>query len=92
MTTVKMELPEDVTRGLTETIKQSALEAFSDMRKRTKDYPEYMTINQACEYLNISRTTLNSKLIPAGLKIVQIETLMRISKTECDRFMAENQI
>ncbi|WP_203649645.1 helix-turn-helix domain-containing protein [Secundilactobacillus yichangensis] len=92
MATVNMELPEDFTRGLTETIKQSALEAFGEVKERATTYPEYMTINQACEYLNVSRSTLNSKFIPAGLHIVQIETLMRVSKTECNRFMAENQI
>lgn len=92
MATVNMELPEEFSRGLTETIKQSALEAFNDVKERATTYPEYMTINQACEYLNVSRSTLQNKYIVAGLKIIQIDSLMRISKAECDRFMAEHEI
>lgn len=92
MTSVKVELPEDFSRGLTETIKQSAIEAFSDLRKQTERYPEYMTLNEACSFMNVSRSTLQTKFIPAGLRIIQVDKLMRVSKKECIRFLTEHEI
>lgn len=83
---VKVSMPESFESELSQQIYAAAESAFKDM-KRKADYPEYMKVSQACAYIGVSRTTLMTKLIPAGLKMITIDgSLMRFSKKSVDIF------
>lgn len=57
--------------------------------KRT-EFPDYMDKGQACEYLNVSRGTLEM-FIKAGLPYTQIRQTVRLKKSDIDDFMARNK-
>lgn len=86
---VKVSMPESFESELTQQIYAAAESAFKDM-KRKADYPDYMKISEACSYIGVSRTTLMTKLIPAGLKMITIDSLMRFSKKSIDQFLSEH--
>lgn len=91
MARVSVELPEDFTQELSEVIQQSINDGLADIKKQT-EFPEYMKVEQAAQFLNVSRTTLTTKYIPAGLPVMNIDSLQRISKRACIEFMNQHQI
>lgn len=54
-------------------------------------FPKYMNKTQASKYLGVSYNTMMDKYVPAGLKLVIVDGVVRISQEECDRFMKEHQ-
>lgn len=54
-------------------------------------FPEYMNKTQAARYMSVSYNTMMQKYVPAGLQLIIIDSVIRISKEECDRFMKEHQ-
>lgn len=54
-------------------------------------FPKYMNKTQAAKYMNVSYNTMMDKYVPQGLKMSIVDTVIRISKEECDRFMKEHQ-
>jgi excisionase family DNA binding protein len=87
---VKVSMPEEFNNELSHQIYVAAESAFKEI-KRKADYPDYMTIKQACSYIGVSRTTLMTKLIPAGLKMITIDgSLMRFSKKTIDEFLEQH--
>lgn len=56
-----------------------------------KNYPEYMELGVACEYLSISRNTLNKYISSYDLPIIKIDGVRRISKKELDIFMSHHK-
>lgn len=78
-------LTDDFSSQLLQQFKDTATEAVKELNI-VNSYPEYLTIKQAAEFLNCSRSTLERKYIPAGLKVITIGSLRRISKQECIDF------
>ncbi|WP_291754730.1 DNA-binding protein [Lysinibacillus sp. UBA5990] len=50
---------------------------------------EWMSIQEACQYISISFNTFN-KFRVMGLKVAEIDGVKRVSKTEIDRFLLEH--
>lgn len=87
---VKVSMPDEFSSELSQQIYAAAESAFKEI-KRKADYPDYLTVKQACSYMNVSRTTLNTKLIPAGLKMITIDgSIMRFSKKTIDSFLEQH--
>lgn len=65
-------------------------ELLEEIVSNKKDEPkEWMSIEEACQYLNISYNTFNKFRI-MGLKVAEIDRVKRVSKTEIDRFLTEH--
>jgi len=68
------------------------LRFFSEEVKFMNDFPKYMNLGQACQYLNVkSRNTLK-KYIQQGLHVIIINGTKRIDKQDADKFMETNKI
>lgn len=63
---------------------------LSILEKRYQ-FPKYMNKTQAAKYLGCSYNTMMDKYIPAGLKVIIVDGVTRISQEECDRFMSQHQ-
>lgn len=65
-------------------------ELFEEIVGNKKAEPkEWMSIEEACQYLNISYNTFN-KFRLMGLKVAEIDRVKRVAKSEIDRFLREN--
>lgn len=78
---IEQQLTKVASRVWAETMKQ-------EMEK--KFYPEYMTLGQCSEYLNVSRSNL-SEFIKLGLKVTIINKTKRVKKSDADEFMNDNK-
>lgn len=54
------------------------------------EFPDYMDKKGACEYLGVSRGTLEM-FITAGLPYTQIRQTVRLKKSDIDEFMKRNR-
>lgn len=54
-------------------------------------FPKYMNKSQAAKYMGVSYNTMMDKYVPAGLGLIIVDGVVRISQEECDRFMKEHQ-
>lgn len=55
-------------------------------------YPRFLTMKQACEYLNIkSVNTLKDRFIAAGLKVTVVGSVKRIDVKDIDSFVEEHK-
>lgn len=89
MTKVSVELPSSFSEDLTKQIKQSAYEAFKEIKRQSK-FPDYMSMTQVAEFLNVSRTTLDKKITPSGLPVTEVDGLLRVSKKKAIEFMEQH--
>ncbi|NKC68866.1 helix-turn-helix domain-containing protein [Vagococcus fluvialis] len=64
---------------------------LNDLLKRANQYPPYMNIKKACEYLSVSRGTLNKFIREDGLPITVIDGIKLISKSDLDEFMLKHR-
>lgn len=64
--------------------------SLDQILENTKDIPkEWMSIQEACNYIGISFNTFN-KFRVMGLKVAEIDGVKRVSRSEIDRFLIEN--
>lgn len=59
--------------------------------RKQYEFPKYMNKVQAAKYMNVSYNTMMQKYVPNGLKLIIVDSVVRISQDECDRFMEEYQ-
>lgn len=86
---VKFELPDEVQQVMYNQMYQSAVKAYAQVGVH-KILPTVMRLGEACEYLNCSRATLNN-FIRQGLIVNRVGSIRRITKTNCDKFLAEHE-
>ena len=79
--TIEQQLSEVATRVWRDAVKQEVVK---------QQLPEYMSLGECCEYLNISRSNL-SEFIKLGLQVTIINQTKRIKKSDADLFMEENK-
>lgn len=53
---------------------------------------EWLSLGEACEYIGVSRSTLNTHFIERGLQVSKIQQVKRISKKDIDDFLNNNKI
>lgn len=82
---IKMELPKEVT----DAILGKVLDTFDVANsKATKNkFPLYLTKKQACEYLNISNSTMNEWIALGDIPFKHIGKTYRFNRNELDKFM-----
>ncbi|WP_346234830.1 helix-turn-helix domain-containing protein [Lysinibacillus telephonicus] len=68
------------------TIAELLEEIVNNQKEESK---EWMSIEQACKYLNISYNTFKKFRI-MGLKVAEIDGVKRVAKSEIDRFLNEH--
>lgn len=86
-----MELNALEIQSTTQTIVLNTIaELLDEIISNKKDEPkEWMSIEEACQYLNISYNTFN-KFRLMGLKVAEIDRVKRVAKSEIDRFLTEH--
>lgn len=53
---------------------------------------EWLNLQEACEYIGVSRSTLTTHFIERGLPVSKIQQVKRISKKDIDDFLNKNKI
>jgi len=86
-----IDLSQEAFQPIVELIGRSIKEAF-EIEQRRKEMPMNMNKKQACIYLNVSYNTLMSVYVPNGLKISEVDGIVRIRKKACDEFMERHEI
>lgn len=67
-------------------------ELLEEIVSNKKDEPkEWMSIEEACKYLNVSYNTFNKFRI-MGLKVAEVDRVKRVAKSEIDRFLTEHSL
>lgn len=87
---MKIEL--DMPHGLEGQIKAIILSATKEAMEENKKLiaaKEWMSIQEACKYANVSNVTFQ-KFRALGLRIAEIDGIKRVSKKEIDRFLENN--
>lgn len=89
--TIAVELPAEFNDELRKLMLDTAFEAFKKAGE-AKSLPEFMKLGEACEYLSVSRVTLDRLIRNHGLKASVIDGITRVSKHDVIEFMKEHQI
>lgn len=85
-----LSLPDEFQDELQQQILAMARESFETV-KRESSYPRFMRIEEASKFMNCSRSTLTTKFIPAGLKVVVIDSLQYIEQKDAIDFMEQHK-
>jgi excisionase family DNA binding protein len=89
--TIAVELPTEFNEELRKMMFDTALEAFQKAGEG-KALPEFMKLGEACEYLSVSRVTMDRLIRNHGLKASVIGGITRVSKRDVIEFMKAHQI
>lgn len=81
------EASSNIVDGVTEKIEPTLKFMIDKMKQK-----EWMSIGEACDYVNVSRSTFTSHFIGRGLPVSKIQQVKRVSKTDIDNFLNENKI
>lgn len=73
---------------LKEMVFQATHEALEQYKKSLVS-KDWFSLREAQEYIGVSNVTF-SKFRTMGLKIMEVDSVKRVSKKELDRFMEEN--
>lgn len=89
-TTIKVELPKEITDAIKEAVNDAVNDAFAEAKKKaySSNFPLYMNKKTACDYLGISNKTMddwfNAKIVP----FKKINKVYRFNRNDLDKFMA----
>lgn len=77
---------------VTTTVKAVMKEAMNELEEKLaykfyEGVPEYMNYTQASEYVGVSVGTMRKFVNENGLPIVRLEGVVRLRKTDIDKFM-----
>lgn len=84
---MNLELPQEFQTELKETVSQIVTDAMNGVAP-VKEIPEYLSKGQVCEYLNISRATLDAWIRKGKApRYALIGGVYRFKRTDVDSFM-----
>ena len=83
---VKVNLPPELQQPIKQMI-FTAIKEAQTVATNKKDFPPYMTQQEACKYLHISPTTFNQWNIP----VIHIAGVKRYRRESLDRFMKQRE-
>jgi DNA binding domain, excisionase family len=89
--TISLELPADFNEAIRKLMFTTAVEAYKKAGE-SKTLPEYMKLGEACEYLSVSRVTLDKLIKTHGLKATMIDGITRVRKQDIIEFMEAHSI
>lgn len=87
-----MQINLETPSGLEEELKMMVLEAAKsamELYKNSLVSKEWFSLREAQDYIGVSNVTF-SKFRTMGLKVMEVDSVKRVSKKELDRFMEEN--
>ncbi|WP_239642455.1 DNA-binding protein [Enterococcus faecalis] len=84
-----LELDDSVFNEINSRIVLGVSKAF-ELQEERAALPRYMTKQQAAKYMGCSFNTLQ-KYIGLGLKVCQVDSVVRLDKNDCDTFMEDNK-
>lgn len=88
---IQLSLPDDFTQVLNEQVQSVYLQAMETARKDIGVIREYLSIDEVCKLMDISRNTLGNWL-ESGLPKYRINNKQYIKKSELDKFIANHQV
>lgn len=88
---IQLNLPKEFTEILENQVQSIYLEALNTARNDIGAIREYLSIEEVCKLMHISRNTLKN-WIELGLPRYQIEGKQFIKRTELNNFISQHQV
>lgn len=88
---LQLEMPEQFADELNKSVQEIYLEAIHTARRDVGINREFLTIEETCELMQISRNTLSS-WFEQGLAKYKIDRKMYTKNTELNEFISKHQI
>lgn len=88
MAELKMSLSHDFEESLREDVR-GALDQLFDEIRQSSAYPEYMSVGQSAEYVNVSRSTIDKWIKKRGLPTINVGGTTRIKRIELDEYLSK---
>lgn len=89
---LKIQLDDTLENEVLKTIKTLYTEAITTAREDVGIYKEFLTLNEACEVLDVSKSTFIRNFIDEGLPTFKIGTKIYVDKKQLNTFIRQNQI
>ncbi len=70
---------------------RSLEQTLGELLQKANQYPPYMNIKRACDYLSVSRGTLNKFIREEGLQLSVIGGVKLLSKSDLDEFVLSHR-
>lgn len=88
---IQLDLPEEFTDTLEQRVQEIYMNAIQTAQRDVGVIRTYLSIDEVCQLMNISRNTLNTWL-ELGLPKYRIGNKQYIKKTELDKFISKHQV
>lgn len=90
---MNVEMPADLKDEIQKLVDDSVTLAFKGVQKKN-EFPDYMDIGTAAEYLGVSRNTFTNKVLKKSNIPVTIigGTIKRFKKSDLDKYMSDQAI
>lgn len=89
---LSLQIPQEFYKGLHDELKDVYASAIGEAKRDFGYVKEYLTVKEACELVGVSRNTLNTRFIEAGLPQYRIGNQIFISKSELNQFIKNHRI
>ena len=86
MENLEVQLPKDIQEATLNMINQALTKAVHGI-KQQKNFPPYMTRQEASKYLHVSGTTFDKWQRELHIPVIQIESIKRYKRETLDQFM-----
>lgn len=86
MENLEVQLPKDIQEATLNMINQALTKAVHGI-KQQKNFPPYMTRQEASEYLHVSGTTFDKWQRELNIPVIQIEGVKRYKRSSLDKAM-----
>lgn len=89
---IQLELPDSFKESLQQSLEEVYKASIETARRDVGVLREYLSINEVCKMLGISRNTLTSNYLERGLPQYKLGNKVYIKKKELDQFISKHQI
>lgn len=89
---IQLELPESFKEELQRSLEEVYKVSIETARRDVGISREYLSVNETCKMLGISRNTLTTNYIEKGLPQYKIGNKIYIKKKELEKFISQHQI
>lgn len=89
-----MKLEVDLTPGIEEQLTEVATKVWEKTYLELlhkKNYPEWMNLEDTCDYLGVSRSTLNTWITKEGFPVSIVRNVKRCNKKQVDEWLTQFQ-
>lgn len=86
MAELRMNLSHDFEDSLRKDIRGALAELLTEIKKGNT-YPEYMSVDETADYVNVSRSTIDKWIKNRGLPTITVGGTTRIRRIELDDYL-----